>query len=79
MSRLTRHGTAKPNSLELTLRREQEKEKFRFFCSADHKQVWQPYLVDAQSAESDDHTHTHMYTWMDRVIFLFHVLCSLKV
>ena len=27
--------------------------------SADHEQDWQPYPVDAQSAESDDHTHIH--------------------
>ena len=30
--------------------------------SADHEQDWQPYPVDAQSAESDDHTQ-HFYTF----------------
>ena len=59
MSRLTRDGTAEPNSRDQTLRRERGLGKFRFPCSADHKQDWQPYPVDAQPAESDDHTHTH--------------------
>lgn len=31
--------------------------KFRFSCSADHKQGWQAYAVEVQSTESDDHTH----------------------
>ena len=37
-------------------------EKIRFPSSADHKQDWQPYPVDAESAESDDHKHTHAHT-----------------
>ena len=60
MSGLTRDGTAEPNSRDQILRRERGQGKFRFLCSADHKQDWQPYPVDAQSAESDDHTHTHI-------------------
>lgn len=33
--------------------------KLHFHCSADHgQQDLQPYLVIAQSAESDDHSHT---------------------
>ena len=32
--------------------------KFRFPCSADHEQDWQTYPVDAESAESYDHTYT---------------------
>ena len=60
MSGLTRDGTAEPNSRDQILRRERGQGKFRFPCSADHKKDWQPYPVDVQSAESDDHTHTHM-------------------
>ena len=58
MSRLTRDGTAEPNSRHQTLRRERGQGKSYFPCSADHEQDWQPYPVDAQSAKSDDHTHT---------------------
>ena len=59
MSRLTQDNrTAEPNSRDQTIRRERGQGKFRFPCSADHNQDWQPYPVDAQSAESDDHTHT---------------------
>ena len=58
MSRLTRDGTAQPNSRNQTLRRERGQGKSSFPCSADHEQDWQPYPVDAQSAKSDDHTHT---------------------
>ena len=54
-SGLTRDGTTEPNSRDKTLRRERGQGKFRFPCSADHKQDWQPYPVDAQSIESDDH------------------------
>ena len=59
MSRLTRDGTAEPYSRDQTLRRERGQGKSYFPCSADHEQDWQPYPVDAQSAKSDDHTHTH--------------------
>ena len=62
MSRLTRDGTAEPNSRDQTLRRERGQGKSYFPCSADHEQDWQPYPVDAQSAKSDDHTHTHTVT-----------------
>ena len=65
MSRLTRDGTAEPNSRDQTLRRERGQGKSNFPCSADHEQDWQPHPVDAQSAKSDDHTHTqykeHIY------------------
>ena len=56
MSRLTRDGTAEPNSRDQTLRRERGQGKSYIPCSAHHEQDWQPYPVDAQSAESDDHT-----------------------
>ena len=52
-----RDGTAEPNSQDQILRRERRQGKWNFPCSADHEQDWQPYPVDAQSAESDDHTH----------------------
>ena len=43
-----------------TLRRERGHEKeVRFPCSADHKQDWKPYSVDAQSAERNDHMVTY--------------------
>ena len=56
--RLTWDGTAEPNSRDQTLRRQRGQGKSRFPCSADHEQDWQPYSVDAQSAERDDHTDT---------------------
>ena len=59
MSRLKRDGTAELNSQDQTLRREWGQGKSYFPCSADHEQDWQPYPVGAQSAESDDLTHTH--------------------
>ena len=31
------------------------REKFIFFCSVDHEQDWQPYLVDPSSVVSDNH------------------------
>ena len=70
MSGLTRDRTAEPNSRDRTLRRERGQGKFHFFpdCSADHKQDWQPYPVDAQFAESDDHTHTHACLYLNRRI-----------
>jgi len=49
----TRDGTAESNSRDQTLRRQRGKGKFRFPCSADHKQDWQPYQIDVQSAESN--------------------------
>ena len=48
---------SRPNSGDQTLRRELGQGKFCFLCSADHEQDWQPYPVDAQSAESDDHEY----------------------
>ena len=54
MSRLTLDGTAEPNSRDQTLRRERGQGKCYFPCSADHEQDWQPYQVDAQSAESSN-------------------------
>ena len=47
MNRLTRDGTPEPVSRDQILRREQRGlGNFRFPCSADHKQDWQPYPVD---------------------------------
>ena len=36
--------------------------KNQFSCSANRKQDWVPYPVDAQSAESDDRTHKQCRT-----------------
>lgn len=33
--------------------------KFHFHCSAEQEKNWQLYQVDGQSAERNDHTHTH--------------------
>ena len=49
MSRLTRDGTAEPDSRDKILRREQGQGKNNFPCSADHVQDWQPYAVDPHS------------------------------
>ena len=59
MTRLARDGTAEPNSRDETFRRERGQGKSYFPCSTDHEQDWQPHPVDAQFAESDDHTNTH--------------------
>ena len=59
MDALTRDWTAEPYSRDQILRRERGQGKFRFPFLADHKQDWQPYPVDAQSAESDDHNYPH--------------------
>ena len=50
MSRLTRDETAKPVSRDQILRRERRQGTDKFPCSADHKQDWQPYPVDPDSA-----------------------------
>ena len=56
----TRDGTVKRNSRVQTLRRERGQRKLFFPCQDDQVQEdWQPYPVDVQSIESDDHTHTH--------------------
>ena len=54
MSGLTRDGTAEPNSRGQTLRSERGQGKMGGFRSVDDEQDWQPYPVDAQSAESDE-------------------------
>ena len=46
MSRLTRDGTAEPNSRDQILRRERGRGNINFPCSADHVQDWQLYPVD---------------------------------
>ena len=59
MDRADAGQTVEPNTLEdQTLRRKRVQGKRNFPCLADHKQDWQPYPVDAQSAESDEHTHS---------------------
>ena len=57
MSRLTRHGTAEPVSLDQILRHARGQGNIHFPCSADHEQDWQPYPVDPYSAICDDHTY----------------------
>ena len=50
MSRLTRDGTtAEPVSRDQILRRERGQGNFRFPCSVNHEQDWQPYQVDPYS------------------------------
>ena len=39
-----------------------DRENSVFPVQLTHKQDWQPYPVDAQSAESNYHTHTHTGT-----------------
>ena len=56
MSRLTRGRDGRTCIAGQILRREQGQGKANFPCSADHKEDWQPYPVDAPSAERDDHT-----------------------
>ena len=57
MSRLKRNGTAEPVSRDQVLRHALGQENRHFPCSADHKQDWQPYPVEAYSAICDDHTY----------------------
>ena len=61
-----RDGMVEPKSRDQTLRRERGQGKFRFPCSADHKQDWQPFSAGAQSAENDDHTDTHTHAHVYR-------------
>ena len=61
MSRLTRDGTAEPFSRDQILRRERGQGNFKFPCSADHVQDWQPYPVDPYSCYMCDHTYIHTY------------------
>ena len=42
---MTRGGTAAPVSRDQILTRERRPGKYRFTCSADHKQDWQPYSI----------------------------------
>ena len=46
MSRLTLDGTAEPVSRHQILRHQRGQGNIHFFCSPDHEQHWQPYLVD---------------------------------
>ena len=55
MSRLTRDGTDEPVSRGQILGHERGQGIFRFFCSADHVQDWQPYPVDPYSCYMCDH------------------------
>ena len=55
-------SSSKPNSGDQTPRRERRQGKICFACSAENEQGWQPYPIDAQSAESGVHTHTHTHT-----------------
>ena len=58
MSRLTQDGTPEPVSRDQILRRERGQGNIHFSCSADHKQDWQPYLLDPYSWYMCDHTLT---------------------
>ena len=49
MSRLTRDETAEPVSRDQILRCERGQGNINFPFSADHKQDWQPYVVDPYS------------------------------
>ena len=62
MSRLTRDGTAEPDSRDQILRRARGQGNIRFPCSADYEQDWQPYPVDPYFAICDHHTYIHTYS-----------------
>ena len=49
-----RDGTAEPVSRDQIFRREGDRGKIHFPCSADHELDWQPYPVDPDSAISND-------------------------
>ena len=56
MSRLTRDGTAEPDSRDQILRRERGQGNINFACSTDHEQDCPPYPVDPYySAICDDY------------------------
>ena len=57
MDRLTRDGTAEPDSRGPILRRGRGEGNIYFPCSADHEQDWQPYPVDPYSCYMSDHTY----------------------
>ena len=64
MGGLTRDETAEPVWRDEILRRKQGQGITHFPCSTDHEEDWPPYMVDAQSAEQDDHTscaYMHRY------------------
>ena len=57
---MTRDGTAERVSRNQIRRRERGKGKYPFSpCSADRKQVWQPYPVDPYSAIRDGQRYIH--------------------
>ena len=58
---MTRDGTAEPYSRDQTLMHERGKEKKKFPVQLTTSRIGN-HTVDAQSAESDDHTHTHAHT-----------------
>jgi len=65
-------GTGRPNLTRETKLSggNNDRENSVFFpCSADNKQDWQSYPVDAQSAVSDDliHTHTYIYIYLNHL------------
>ena len=62
ISRLTRDGTAEPVSRDQILWRIRGQESIHFPCSADHKQGWQPYPVDPNSALSDDNSYIYIHS-----------------
>ena len=59
ITRLTWNGTAEPVSQDQILRRERGQGNIHFPCSTDHKQDWQPYLVDPYSCYMCDHAYIH--------------------
>ena len=64
MSRLTRGGTAEPDSRDQTLRHVRGQGNNHFPCSADHEQDWQPHPVDLYSAIQHVMTiHTSIHTY----------------
>ena len=78
MSKLTWDRIAEPVSRDQLLRREQGQGNIRFPCSADHKQDWQPYLVDPSLAIiCDDHTHIHTYYICSSTFELENYYCGL--
>ena len=60
MSRLTQDGTAEPVTLDQIFRRERGQGNIHFFCSADHVQDWQPYLVDPYCCSMCDYLGDHI-------------------
>ena len=63
MNRLILDGMPETVSRDQILRRERRQGNIHFPCSADHKQDWQPYLVDLVLYYVMT-IHTSIYTYM---------------